>query len=124
MEQFEKMLSLAKSALNSVSCGDKTQVIVLLCEGGREYVAVIDDATTEYKFSEKQLLGKLEEDNCTTVNKIVCEWAQGGLDVPSYDFRKMLCDLDGKNADTVMLLEGKDQLITKTVRQTMPPKTI
>ena len=53
------------------------------------------------------------------VKKLVYTWNDGGIDLPSYDFREMLLSVDERNASTEMLLGGLLGFIVKPLNVTM-----
>lgn len=127
MKKFEELLLVVKSALQSITPHQYTQVIAACSNNGYICHAVINNVLSQEKTTQEQLINLLIENNATLVEKLVCIWAKDGvstnaldcLDIPSYDFRKMLCDCNSDNVNTKLLLRGKDGFITKTIGQTM-----
>ncbi len=127
MKEFEELLCVVKNTLRFITPEQHTQVIAVCSDNGYICHAVINNALSKEKTTEEQLINQLIENNATLVKKLVCIWAKDGvnvnmldcLDMPSYDFRKMLCNCNGDNANAEMLLRSKDGFITKTIGQTM-----
>ena len=68
------------------------------------------------------LIEGLKQHGDTQVTHLVSLWQQGGLDVPSFDFRKALLELDAKNEFALLLMQGHDCLRARTVGSSMPPR--
>jgi hypothetical protein len=54
------------------------------------------------------------------IERLICMWHDGCIDLPSYDFRESLVAIDSKNLSTQMLLNGLNGYVVKTVKATMP----
>lgn len=127
MKDFEELLSVIKNALQSVTPHQYTQVIAVCSDNGYIYHSIINNALSKEKTIEEQLINQLIENDSTLVKKVVCIWAKDGVnvdmldrvDMPSYDFRKKLCDCNSDNVNAEILLCGKEGFITKTIGQTM-----
>ncbi len=127
MKEFEELLSVVKNALQFITPHQYTQVVAVCSDNGYICYVVIDNALSKEKTTEEQLINQLIANDATLVKKLVCIWAKDEvnvnmldcLDMPSYDFRKMLCDCNSDNVNAEMLLRGKDGFITKTIGQTM-----
>lgn len=107
-EALAKMYNTAKDLLRDAVPRQYTEAIVLLTATGKEYGTVIQDAISKTKSDEKSLLRKLSVASDTEVRYVLCMWASGGVDIPSYDFRKMLYELNNKNEDAGILIRTKD----------------
>ena len=125
MKEFEELLLVVKNTLQSITPNQYTQVIAICSDNGYIYHTIIDNALSVENTAEQQLINKLLENNATLVKTIVCVWAKNGvnmldcLDMPSYDFRKMLCDCNSDNVNAEILLHSKEGFITKSIGQTM-----
>ncbi|MBE6693709.1 MAG: hypothetical protein E7589_02975 [Ruminococcaceae bacterium] len=119
MKKFEELLLIAENGLRAVTPERYTQVVVLRSDNGYVCHAVIMDALSKENTAERRLINELKENSATLVAEIVCMWADGGVDLPSHDLRKMLCDCNSGNENAKMLLQGESGYITKTVGQTM-----
>ncbi len=73
------------------------QVIVLLTDSDRFYVAVndVDGTVCETMKREKD----------TKVVRILAMWKDGSIDLPSFDFRKALIQINGINGIHIRTLE-------------------
>lgn len=117
---FEKMMGTARDILNNAEKGEYTQAIVLLSANGTEYAALIKNALSENKLDEKSLLERLSLANDTEIRYLLCIWQDGGIDLPSYRFREMLCETDPRNTECeiFMLTQNGTSLVKleKTMR--------
>ncbi|MBE6531235.1 MAG: hypothetical protein E7679_03980 [Ruminococcaceae bacterium] len=96
---FEKMMGTARDILNNTEKGEYTQAIVLLSANGAEYAAIIKNALSEDKSDEKALIERLTIANDTEIEYLLCLWQNGGIDLPSYRSREMLCETDTRNTE-------------------------
>ena len=107
-EALAHMYNTAKDLLRETTPQQYTQTIVLLTASNKEYGAVIHNAISQIKSDEKALLHKLRAASDTEIRYVLCMWANGGVDIPSYHFRKMLFELNHKNEDAGILIRAKD----------------
>ena len=54
------------------------------------------------------------------VISLICCWSNGAFDMPSYNFRKKLCELNPNNETAQMLLNGEKAFNLKSIRDTFP----
>ena len=105
---FCRMLSLAEKYFdtnNSIGKFEYHQCLVLKTEQGDKIYSFACDTV-------KALIDKscdmLISEKISVVEKIVCMWEGGFIDVPSHGFIKALCNLNDKNKETQILLQGKE----------------
>ena len=105
---FDKMRKTAESLLKDISKEKMTQAVVLLSSKGKEYSTIIEDVLSEEKLAEKSLLRELLANDDTEIGYILVVWKNGCVDVPSYDFREMLCrlNIENKNASIFFRCEA------------------
>ena len=116
---FEQMKRSASSLLAGAKDNKYTQVIVLLTEAGGEYGKVVVNALSEDKAEEKALLERLSEAKDTVVTRVLCMWQDGGIDLPSMKFRKLLCELDPKNSESGIFVITADGFSVIKTENTM-----
>lgn len=97
---FEDMKKKALSLLKNQERGEYTQAIVLRTARGNEYCATIKNALSEECADERALLQILSSNEDTEISRILCMWQDGGVDIPSFRFRKMIYELDSANAES------------------------
>lgn len=56
----------------------------------------------------------------TQIEYIVCMWSNSEMDIPSMNFLKMILKSDGKNSETILILQGENKIIGRTVESCMP----
>ncbi len=105
---FTKLKNTADEILLNTEKKQYTQAIVLLTSCGNEYSAVIENALSVEKSDEKALLDKLIAASDTRIDHILCLWHEGSVDIPSYDFRKMLCALNSDNENSNISVMTQD----------------
>ena len=115
---FEDMKNTAKNLLDGAEKAQYTQAIVLLSQRN-EYAAVINNAISKEKREEEALLKRLKDADDTEVRYLLCMWADGNIDLPSFDFRKMLCEVSEKNIDTQIFVMTQNGVALKKLEATM-----
>lgn len=114
---LDKLIQISKEKLTMV---DETvdvdglpapQVTVLLTANDAVYVAVndVDGAICE----------TLKHDNDTKVVRMLTMWKDGGVDLSSHRFRVALVNMDERNTDTAIILQGENGLHTKVLGVTI-----
>ena len=118
---FDQMMQTAVYMLQDAPNSRLTQVIVLLTSKGKEYSAIIEDVLSEEKIAEKALIKEMQKDNDTEIRYIMAVWKSDGcVDIPSYDFRKMLCRMNTENKNAAIFLMGEAGYGVKSLGATMP----
>ncbi len=132
---FEELLSLAYRHLEARrevgSVSGREQCIALLSPDGRRVFvrSCIDDRLDAgLAADEEKMLSDLAAEGMT-VGKMVCVWAEGGLDLPSYAFRRGLLQLDPGNRNAEILMrgwneEGQNCYHVLSMEQTLPWKDL
>ena len=105
---LEHMRKTAVDLLHGVERAPHTQVIVLYSSKGNEYGAVLRDALSKAGTEETSLLEGAATAEDTEIQCVLCMWQDHGIDIPSMSFRRMLCDLNSKNADAVLVVMTAD----------------
>ena len=116
---FDQMMQTAVHKLKDEPETGMTQAIVLLTSKGKEYSAIIEDVLSEEKIAEKALIKEMCKDNDTELRYILTVWKNGCVDIPSYDFRKMLCRMNLENKNTAIFLMGEAGYHVKSLDTTM-----
>lgn len=98
------MKNTALETLRGKEEKEYAQAIVLLTAKGNKYAAFVENVLTVNKKDEKALIEKLEKAEDTKVEFLLCLWQEGALDLPSYDFRKMLIGLNPQNTDSAIFV--------------------
>ena len=105
---FERMINAAEAELSKAEKSQYIQAIVLLSVKGNEYSTLIKNALSKEKSDETALLKRIKDLNDTEIRYALCLWQDGGIDIPSYWFRKSLCTLDPKNTETLLFVMSTD----------------
>ena len=101
---FEKMKKTATELLRDAEEGQHTQAVVLFSAQGNEYGRVIKDTIAEDISDEMALIESLKAADDTEIKCVLCMWQGNTIDIPSYRLRKMLCELNCQNAESVLLV--------------------
>ena len=105
---FDKMQQTAKDILTNEQKQQYTQAVVLLTSSGKQYSCLVENALSEGNTDEKNLIDKLISNSDTEISFILCLWREGLADIPSYDFRKMLYELNPSNSNAGIFVMTKD----------------
>ena len=116
---FERMMNAAEAELSKAEKSQYIQAIVLLSVKGNEYSTLIKNALSKEKSDETALLKRIKDLNDTEIRNALCLWQDGGIDIPSYWFRKSLCTLDPKNTETLLFVMSTDGIGGIKVSTTM-----
>ena len=116
---FERMMNAAEAELSKSEKSQYIQAIVLLSVKGNEYSTLIKNALSKEKSDETALLKRIKDLNDTEIRYALCLWQDGGIDIPSYWFRKSLCTLDPKNTETLLFVMSTDGIGGIKVSTTM-----
>ncbi len=117
-EQWEMLVNRAKKEADKLSDGN---VVVMLTAKGTVISVSFQNIPSSTKAENvmKLLIDKKKEGE-SKIEKLVCMWHEGSIDLPSYAFREALVDIDSKNLSAQILLNGLGGYIVKTVKETMP----
>ena len=102
---FFQMLALAEKYFDTSSCGNSEyhQCLVLKTEQGYKIYSFACDAV-------KELVGQccdmLTTEKINVVEKIVCMWEGGAIDVPAHQFVIALCELNDENKNAQIFLSA------------------
>ena len=103
-----KLQELRETAERRLRAEPEAQMVIALrSTKGGIYVVALPDWTDPT--SEEALLQILRDGGDTEIEQLVCIWQHDCcLDLPSMRFRRSLLELDERNADTLVLLNGMD----------------
>ena len=110
--QWQEFFARAKQAASAMGQG----------EGAVAMLTSSDEICVIKQSPDENLLKSLIQMKArygSRVKKLVYTWNDGGIDLPSYDFREMLLSVDERNASTEMLLGGLLGFIVKPLNVTM-----
>lgn len=105
---FECMKEKAIELLSDAEKSQYTQAIVLHSSTGNEYSTIIRNALSEGKTDEASLLRKIQEAKDCEMCFVLCMWQDQCIDIPSFDFRKLLLDLNEKNFESTLFVMTTD----------------
>lgn len=115
--QFTKMISVAKETVSNDSLNKDRfcQCIVLQSSGEKEKAYYFSCGSVD-ELADKTC--SVLEEIRLPVQRIVCMWGNGEIEVPSGRFLKALCSADPENKKaTVLLKAGPNAFSTKTVEE-------
>ncbi len=118
-DMFEQMKKSALELLSNSEKKEYTQVIVLRSATGREYVKVLQNALSEDKKEELELIALITSATDTKIARVLCMWQDGGVDIPSFAFRQMLIQADSSNNDAGIFVSTADGFSVMRLENTM-----
>ena len=106
-EEFYRLFLLAENYFATTCVGgfEYHQCLSLKTEQGEQIYSFIGNTVKELI---EQSCNMLEREKITVVEKIVCMWEGGAIDVPAHNFLKILYSLNDKNKETQILLRGAE----------------
>ena len=105
MAVFEQMKKTAEAELSKAAAGQYVQAVVLLSAKENEYSTLIKNALSKEKTDETAFLEGIKNVNDTEICYVLCMWqADKCIDIPSFDFRKLLCALNPKNTEAILFV--------------------
>ena len=115
--QWQMLLDRARKEADQLSDGN---TVVMLTSGGTIYSISFQDMNSacDAEGAMKFLIEKKKSGD-SKIEKMICMWHDGGIDLPSFAFREALLAVDSKNLSTQMLLNGFEGYVVKTVKVTM-----
>ena len=113
-EEYDMIVKRIRELVKQIAGGEQKQVLILQTADDQIHEAIID---APYDACEN-LLNAIGKGN--TVIRLVCCWPNGWFDLPSYHFRKKLCELNPNNETAQMLLTGEKAFVLKSIRDTFP----
>lgn len=118
---FEKMRASALEVLKDKKTDRYAQVIVALTENGNEHCIFVPNAMAEEKTVEKALIEKLIAESDTVITHLLCLWHDGeyNMDIPSFDFRILLLDMNETNLNTKIFVNAANGPSTILLRVTV-----
>ena len=120
--QKDQLLGLLEQAKGLMEAEPTAQQVIVV-KTAKDNVYHVSNQNVENGADEDGLLRQLRDGEDTQVQAVACMWKEGGaLDVPSIRFRQLLLELDSRNGDALLPLQGENVLVARTLRETMPGK--
>ena len=114
-----EMKDVAEKALFGREKKEFAQAIVFHTAKGNLFAQFIENAVSEDKKDENNLLEKLSEEKDAEIDYILCLWQGGEMDIPSYDFRKMILNLDPVNSNAEIFVMTGNGVSVRKLENTM-----
>lgn len=116
--QWEMLLNRASKEADKLSDGNV--VVILTAKGTVDSISFQNiHSSIEAENAMKFLIEKKKSEEAK-IERLICMWHDGSIDLPSFAFREALVAIDSKNLSTQMLLNGLNGYVVKTVKATMP----
>ena len=116
--KWEMLLNRAKKDANNLSSGN---TVVMLTAKGTVYSVSFQNGHSAIEAEGViKLFIEKKKNSDAKIERLICMWHDGSIDLPSFAFREALVAIDSKNLSTQMLLNGLRGFVVKTVKATMP----
>jgi hypothetical protein len=119
-KDYDMIVKQSQELCKQIAGFEKKQILILQTTDNKIHKAIVDYSFASDSDAAEQAVINIIEKN--TIIRLVCCWADGAFDVPSYNFRKKLCELNPNNETAQMLLNGEHTFILKTIRDFSPKK--
>ena len=116
--QWEMLLSRARREADKLSDGNV--VVVLTSTGAVASISFQNIHSTIEAENAMKFLVEQKKKGEAKIERLICMWFNGSVDMPSFAFREALINIDSKNFSTQVLLNGLNGYVVKTVKDTMP----
>ena len=116
--QWEMLLNRAGKESNKLSDGNV--VVVLTSTGAVASISFQNIHSTIEAENAMKFLVEQKKKGEAKIERLICMWFNGSVDMPSFAFREALINIDSKNFSTQVLLNGLNGYVVKTVKDTMP----
>ena len=97
----------------------KEESVVFLLSGKGKIYKCIYQITDRSEAIFQKLKGIMRDDG-GTISAMICFLPPSELDIPSFYFCKALLQLDRRNSETLICMQGESGIIYKKLSETMP----
>ncbi|MBQ7358347.1 MAG: helix-turn-helix transcriptional regulator [Clostridia bacterium] len=116
--RWKMLLNRAKKETETLSDGNV--VVMLTINGAVDAISFQNlNSVIEAEGAMKFLIEK-KKNGDARIERLICMWHDGSIDLPSFAFREALLSVENANVSTQMLLNGIKGYVVKTVKATMP----
>lgn len=98
------------------------QVITILTKDKKIYSVVLDYSSETVQTDEDLLLERLKANPDVELEKMVCMWSDGCVDLPAYSLREKMIRMNPRNESVTVLLNGTEGFIEIPIGRTMKKK--
>lgn len=116
--KWEMLLNEASKEADKLFDGNV--VVMLTAKGSVICVPFQDLSSSVNTESAIKALLEIKKNEDAKIDRLICMWHDGSIDLPSYAFREALLSVNRTNFSTKILLNGLTGYIVKTVMVTMP----
>lgn len=116
-KEFDTIVKRSWEIAKRITGIAKKQVLIIQTADNKIYEAIVD-LSSKSEEGEQTLFNIIGKNDA--VIRLVCCWSNGAFDMPSYNFRKKLCELNPNNETAHMLLNGVGKFVLKSIKDTLP----
>ena len=117
MKEMDALIGEAKAKVNEMPSAE--QIVGVKTAKGNVYFFA-NNVLSKGAEDEIDFWKELCDKSDTEIKYVVCMWNNHGIEIPSMSFRKMILESVPKNAETILILQGKNGIVGKTLGACMP----
>ncbi len=114
-KDYDMLVNRSWELIKQITRDEKKQVFIVQTADNKIHEAIVD-WSLDADVQEQTLFNVIGKND--TVIRLICCWSNGTFDMPSYNFRTKLCELNPNNETAQMLLCGDKTFILKSIRDT------
>lgn len=116
--KWEMLLSRAKKDADELSNGN---TVVMLTAKGTVYSVSLQNGHSAIEAEGViKLFIEKKKNSDAKIERLICMWHDGSIDLPSCAFREALVSAEASNLSAKMLLSGLNGYVVKTIKASMP----
>lgn len=116
--KWEMLLSRAKKDADELSNGN---TVVMLTAKGTVYSVSLQNGHSAIEAEGViKLFIEKKKNSDAKIERLICMWHDGSIDLPSFAFREALVSAEVSNLSAKMLLSGLNGYVVKTIKASMP----
>ena len=109
------------SATTNAICYGFYPLIVMLTAKGTVYSVSLQNGHSAIEAEGViKLFIEKKKNSDAKIERLICMWHDGSIDLPSYAFREALVSAEVSNLSAKMLLSGLNGYVVKTIKASMP----
>ena len=116
--KWEMLLNRAKKDANELSSSNT--VVMLSAKGTIHSVSFQNGHSAIEAEGVMKLFIEKKKNSDAKIERLICMWHDGSIDLPSFTFREALVAAESSNLSAKILLGGLNGYVVKTVKETMP----
>ena len=114
--EFQKLIRFAQTQQEM----NPDAEFVVVAQTAKKHLAYFTAMNMLDEEAEEEFIQELVQENDVRLKNIVCLLKGNSLEITSYHLRKRLLEICPENAETMMILNGEFDSVSRTIQSTMP----